>query len=472
MLALLFTTGCSTYTDHTRDAQRSIAAGDIERGIGYLNYHLEVEGLDEQPAELSDEKTLFLLERATLLQALGNYKSASRDMIVVDDRMEWVDIQSQNTDAILQFVYSDDTGDYRAPAHERLLLNTMNMINFLADGNGSGARVEARRFDVLQRFFLDDESRAIIPDILGLGNYLAGAAFEASRQYDSAVRFYTTAYAYGTWPETDDERLLDLLSMTGYRGGGLGEMRDQLDSVFEQLEHHSRPDRQSYRDKHQTGDALFIIQTGMVPYRQAERIGIERALQRSHRSPYVHIHINAQTNEEALKLISMGVLNWLNVASLTDAGLPPRRSSVVLTTDGRALRLENPIDLASQVEESWEAIANTALAAGISRAVVRAGVGQGTRKATEAAARQSESLQGVSSLIGWLVGTSLQASLAAADTPDTRSWVSLPADIHLVRTQLPEGEQQVDLRVNGRHDGRTVNVDPNRFHLFNFSRVR
>ena len=471
MLGLLLTTGCSTYTDHTRDTQQAVVNGDIERGVHFLNEHLEVENLTEQPADLEGQKTLFLLERATLLQALGDYASASRDMIVIDDRMEWVDIQSDNADSILRYTYSDSTGSYRAPAHERLLLNTMNMINFLARGDTSGARVEARRFDVLQRFFLDDGSRQIISDILGFGNYLAAIAFEASGQYSSAVRFYSLAYAHGTWPEPDEERLLDLLAFTDYRGGGLGDMRDRLDSVFERLDSHPRPSRSTYREKHQTGDTLFVIQTGMVPYRQAERIGIERALRRSHRSPHVHIHLTTESSEQALKLVSMGVLNWLNTTSLSYDGIPSKRS-VSLTVDGQTLRLQHPIDLASQVEESWDAIANTALAAAISRAIVRAGVGQGTRKATEAVARQSETLQGASSLIGWLVGTTVQTSLAAADTPDTRSWISLPSDIYLVRTQLPEGPQQVEVNVGGRRDVRTVDINPHRFQLFNFSRVR
>ena len=471
VIAVGLLTGCASYTEQTRDARQALTAGEHERAIASLNEQLDVEELDEPPANLDDEKALLLLERATLLQALGRYDAASRDMIAVDDRFEWLDLGRDTADNILRYLYTDDAGPYRAPPHERLLLNTMNMINFMARGHYQSARVEARRFNLLQTHFLDDDSAKLIPDILGLGNYLAAAAFEASRSYDTAARYYTLAHIYGTWPEGDDDRLLDLITMTGYRGGGLGDLREDADDLLERAGERPRIDRRTYRQTHQSGDTLVVIQTGIAPYREARRISLTEALHRSRRSPYASIHIDAGTSQQAMALYSQGLVTWLNTTELSRQGLPSRRSAR-LNVDDRRIRLQNPVDIGSQIEQAWDAVSSTALAAAISRAVVRAAAGQTTRLIVREAARQSEATEQFAGILGWLSGLFLQASLAATDTPDTRSWTSLPDDIHLVRLQLPEGPRQLDVDIGSRRDQQQIDVNADRFQLVNFSRLR
>src|SRR5690606_31856269 len=153
---------------------------------------------------------------ATLLQAMGEYELAARDMGIVDQRMEWLDIGTSDAVALAKFVYSDDAGGYRAPAYERLMLNALNLVNYLALGELEGARVEARRFHLMESYFLDENERAVLPGILGFGNYLSGAAFEASREYENAARFYGRAWMYGMRSADLRERLIDLFRVTGY----------------------------------------------------------------------------------------------------------------------------------------------------------------------------------------------------------------------------------------------------------------
>lgn len=465
------TTGCASYTQKMEEPRRAVSAGDPEAAVEKINRRLKVEQLDERPADIDGENTLYLLERATLLQAMGHYESASRDMIAVDQRLEWLDIQSDTTDRILEFVYTDEAGPYRAPPHERLLLNAMNMVNFMARGEHAGARVEARRFDLLQRFFLDDGSRKLIYDVLGLGNYLAGAAFEAGGDYRGAVRFYTLAHLYGVWPEIDDDRLLDLIALTGYRGAGLGELRPEADELLERARRQGRIDRSAYRGRYRTGDTLVVVQTGLAPYRQAQRLSVMQALDRSRRSPYVSVHITPSTHQQAVQLYGAGVLTWLNTSTLSRHGLPPRRTPR-LTVGHETFRLIAPLDIGAQVEEAWQAVNATALAAAISRAVVRAVAGRATQEVTQAAARQSQALAPYAGVLGWVSRIALQASLAARDTPDTRSWTSLPEDIYLVRFQLDPGEHELGVSVGNNRDTRRIDIGSDRFQLVNFSRLR
>lgn len=462
-IAMGMVAGCSTYTDYTRDAQRAVADGDVERAIWHLNEHLEVDEFDGQPSELTDEITLLLLERATLLQAQGYYEAAARDMQLIDDHLEWMDLGSSTADDILSFTYSADAGDYEAPPHERLLLNTMNMINFLVLGQEQAARVEARRFNVMKEFYLDTEPDEIVTGILGLGNYVAGITFELDGEYRESVRYYVEAYSFGVWPEADEKRLLDLINLTGYDGRALGERQGLVGNLFERAERRPRIDTSTYEQVHLTGDTLIVVQTGLVPYREAERIQIESALQRSKRSRYSDNHLDSEVLEGIDSLQSSGTLNWLNTTSLETRGLPTDRRATLII-DGTELMLQHPIDLTEQIKQEWENIARVALAAGISRAVTRYVLSEGVSRGVEALTD--------SSAWGWLAGLFTSVSLSVADTPDTRSWTSLPDDIHLVRIQLPKGHKQMEVDVDGHRERRDVDIDGDRFQVINFSRLR
>lgn len=455
--------GCSTYTDHTREAQRAVADGELERATRSLNEHLDVEQFDGKPRTWGDDKVLLLLERATLLQALGEYEAAARDMQLIDEHLEFLDLGSSTADDILSVTYSADAGDYQAPPHERLLLNTMNMINFLAMGQGDSARVEARRFDVMKSYYLDTEPDEVLTDILGLGNYVAGVAFEEDESFREAVRYYTEAYSFGVWPEADDDRLLDLINLTGYSGRGLGERRGLVGDLFERAEGRRPKTTEAYREAYLRGDTLIVVQTGLVPYRESERIGLDRAVDKSRSSPYSDRHLDREVVDGIDHLRSSDTLNWLNTTRLADQGLPTGRSASV-TIDATEFDLRAPIDVSEQIIREWNDIADTALAAAIARAVTREAVSEGVSQGVEAISD--------SGALGSLVGLVTSTSLAAADTPDTRSWTSLPDDIHLMRLQLPSGSRSMEVEVDRRRQQRTVEISDDRFQLLNFSKLR
>ncbi len=463
LLALLPLWACSTYTDHTRQTQQAVAQGNVDQALVAINQHIDADGPNERPADLRSEQALYLLERAMLFQALGDYDQAAQDMIAIDDHLEFTDFTSETADNILSLTYSDSSGEYRAPPHERLLLNTMNMINFLALGQDSSARVEARRFQTMVEYYIATEPDEIVTDILGLGNYISGVAFEAGTQNSRAVRHYVEAYSYGVWPEVDDRRLIDLINLTGYRGQGLGERRSLVGDLFERASQHPRIDRDTYRQTHLRGDTLIVVQTGLVPYREAQRIGLNSAVDRTYNSRYRAQHFDSSTRSRALSLSSENTLNWLNTTRLSHADVPNSRSAS-LRIDGTQLRLQSPIKLSTQITQEWDSIATASLAAGISRAVTRLAVGEGVSAGVEA-------ISG-SSTLGTLAGLFSSTTLAIADTPDTRSWTTLPDEIHLIRLPLGEGPRTLNLSVGTGADERQVDINPDRFQLFNFSQLR
>ena len=74
---------------------------------------------------------------------------------------------------------------YSASPTEKLSLNSYNMLNYLADGDLAGARVEARRFTVMRTYLEDYDDKHVYGT---LGSYLAGFTMEKLGEASSAMR--------------------------------------------------------------------------------------------------------------------------------------------------------------------------------------------------------------------------------------------------------------------------------------------
>lgn len=461
--------GCASYTEETRQARESVITGRSERALRLINRELGVPSLLEVPEDLDDDKALLLLERATLLQAQGRFELAARDMMIVDQRLEWLDIDGAGVKDIAKYLYSDDVSDYRAPAYERLLLNTLNIINFLARYDLEGARVEARRFTIMETFYVDDQDQALLPGLIALGNYLSGAAFEASMDYETAARYYSRAWHFGIRDEDLRGRLLDLYRVSGYAG------RELEGPFFERLRAQARQSPPlgvaEYRARHQSGDTLVIAQYGVTPYKEAQRVPVARAmtLARSTRRG----GLSTSTRRQANSMMVSGALTTVNFPMLTDAGLPQRSATgATVSVAGRRLNLFQGMDVARAVEKAWLEIAGPLMAAAITRAVTRAVVGQGGRAASEVASQSDNSTVAILGILGWLFSLGAEAGMNAVDTPDTRSWTTLPAQIRLGRVKLPQGLQPAEIRVAGQRDRQLVPIWSERLNVVNFSRIR
>ena len=84
-----------------------------------------------------------------------------------------LDLAHDAKDTIGEYVFSGSSGKYQAPPYEKLLVNTLDMVNYLELQDLDGARVEARRLAVMQKYMTDELHEEDNP-VLGLGGLLAG----------------------------------------------------------------------------------------------------------------------------------------------------------------------------------------------------------------------------------------------------------------------------------------------------------
>lgn len=413
--------GCASHSDRLKDVYSALDANRPRAALERLNEELEVDSERDLPQKTGGDTALLLLDRAMILQQLEEYQLSSRDLQVADKQVEVLDLSRNAAHDVGKYLFSDDVGPYKAPAYEKLLVNTMNMLNYLARGELNGARIEARRLAVMQRYLADSDSKAA--SLMGPGSYLAGFAFEKSGRTDEALRYYDEALAYGTYASLG-EPVSRLLARSGF-----GSPRLRAAAA------------RSPASPGDEGDAelLVLVNYGRVPAKIAKRIPIGLAL------TYASGALSPHEVSRANYLAGQGLVTWVNFPELGPPDQAYRAPRFML--DGRQAGLEPAVAIDREAIQAWEQARGTVVAGAITRLLARVVAGEAVRRTTD------------DGVLGALLSLGTQAALTAADTPDTRSWSTLPARVAIARVRVKPGTHTLDLLAQGVRKRKQIKVD-------------
>ncbi len=460
--------GCSqVYTGSMQPVRTELKNGNPDQALRRVEDQLQTTADQEMPTSISGDQALYLLERGVLQQAVGDFSRSARDLMTADNRLEYLDLSTANSLELGKYLYSERSTTYRAPAHERLTLNALNMINFLARGNDEGARVEARRFDLIEHFFVREDEQVIRRELRAFGHYMGGVSFERGGNFLEAARHYGKAYYFGINTEPLRKRLVDLYRLTGYKPG---ELRAKDRTALEEISSAASTgsiSREQYKKQYLSGgDTLIILQTGMVPYRETKRYSVDRSLRIARGTNHPRLHL---TDDEATRFRSASVragFSTIPFLELTQGGMPPNRTTNLRTVSPESKELSPfaHVNLALQVEQAWKERRGALMAAAITRFLTRlAAAGVITHQV-----RQSTDSRG----LGILAGLTTYLTLSALDQPDTRSWVTLPGEIRLFRTNLSPESHRFRIQVDNQSIAREVTIREQSLNVLNFSRLR
>lgn len=425
--------GCAGHADRTAAARSALDAGRPEVALAELNDELDVDRAEDLPKDVSGDNALLLLDRAMVLQQLGRYTLSSRDLEVSDKQVEILDLSRNATADLGRYLFSDDTGPYKAPAYEKLMINTMNMVNYLARGDLNGARIEARRLTVMQNFL--EKSEGPGRALLGPGSYLAGFTFEKSGRPDEALRFYDEALAYGQY-RTLIEPIRRLSARSSYSSPRLRALAGE-------------PSSDAPAESEEDAELLAIVNFGRVPPKVAKRIPIGLAL------TYVSDAMSPHDINRANYLAAQGLVTWVNYPEL---GRPRGQyAQPGFALNGQYMPLEGILAVDKEAARAWEDAKGAVVASAITRLLTRVVAGEGVRQAAG------------EGLAGALLSLGTQATLTAVDTPDTRSWATLPARIAFGRVRLKPGVHWVDLSAGGARKRQKVTLKPGGWAVVNLT---
>lgn len=431
VVALSLLSGCAGHAAQTAAARTALDAGQPKEALAELNEKLGVKRADDVPENVKDDKVLFMLDRSMVLMQLGRYDLASRDLELGDKQLMVLDFSRGATDDIAKYLFSDDSGPYRAPAYEKLLVNTLNMMNYLARGDLAGARVEARRMSVLSNYFKNSgeaEKAFVAP-----GSYLAGFVFEKSGQPDEALRYYDEALARVKFTSLY-EPIASLATRGTYRSPRIDEVLER--SVRTEATATETPTASS----NDSGEILVIVNYGRVPAKIAERVPIGLAL------TYASGAISPYDVGRANRLAAQGLVTWVNFPSL---GQPRGQwTTPTFSLDSRWERLDGALAVDRAAKQTWDEMRGKVVASAITRMIARVVAGEAVRRSTN------------DSVLGLLLSLGTQATLTAVDTPDTRSWSTLPARIAIGRVRVPAGSHVVELSASGDRLRQKLTVKP------------
>ena len=420
---LLVTSGCASHSERMLPVRTALDDGQPREALRILNEAMGVQTDADLPVKLDSENSLYVLDRGSVQQSVAQFPASQRDLEAADKAVDMLDIAHDAKDSIGEYVFSGSSGKYQAPPHEKLLVNTLDMMNYLELHDLNGARVEARRLAVMQKYIADDlheqDSAA-----LGLGAFLAGLTFEKSDQPDEALRWYDQALQFRGYGALGDP-VRRLLARGSYRSPRLKEI-EQGGAPAPGL------------DEAGEGELVFVVGYGRVPPKEPQRIPIGLALTLFSGS------IAPDDAAAANRIAAQGLVTWINFPTL---GREQGGYAIpAATVDGHSVQLEEAVNVSHEVRAEWKKIEGKIIVSAITRLVAR-----------YAAGTLAGAAAGGHSLLGTILSLGTQATLTALDTPDTRSWETLPARVAVARVRLPAGKHAV--RVDARGVIRTLNVD-------------
>jgi hypothetical protein len=281
-LLCLFATGCvSDGRNQTlQEVRERYAAGQLEEARVLLD-----EFVASKPADLP----LALLERALLLQRLGDFEASRDDFLEVDEEFEVIDFSGEPGDDFALLQARPGMAEYRGTPYEKILLNTLNILNHLALSDLEQGRVEARRAMVMHDSVVDYERQQQFES--PLTQLLYGLLFEASGRHNEAHLAYKNAYE-----QTAAEFLGPRLIQSARETNNSDLVRWQTE--FEELPA-SSPEG--------AGTVIVVLMSGSAPVREPTVLP-DRSIRYAHLVPQPRSHQAAEVrlgDESGVRLVSM-----------------------------------------------------------------------------------------------------------------------------------------------------------------------
>ncbi len=439
LCAGLLLDGCATHSEITLPVRQALDAGNPHAAIALLDEQMEVKAPTDLPAEMDSEHSLFVLDRGSIQQSIARFGDSKRDLEAADKAIDMLDLAHDAKDSIGTYIFSGSAGKYQAPPYEKLLINTLDMVNYLELQDLNGARIEARRLAVMQKYFSDDLKEDDNP-VLGLGGFLAGLTFEQSDQPDEALRWYDQTLQFAGFHSLRDPVRL-LLTKGQYRSPRLKDVES------------AGPPPPAPEDQGQ-GEIVFVVGYGRVPHKIPHRIPIGLAL------TWFSGALAPNDVSAANKLAAQGLVTWVNYPTLgPEQGTYAVPAAMI---DGKYVQLEEAVNVTEQVRGEWKKIEGKIIVSAITRMISRFAAGS----IVGAVAGQKNSI------IGELLNLGTQATLTALDKPDTRSWETLPARVAIARVRVPAGSHTIHLDARGVRRDLTVQVDKGGWSLVSLMALR
>ncbi|MFH7319872.1 COG3014 family protein [Desulfurivibrio sp. D14AmB] len=372
--------GCATYTETSRSLQERLVAGEPEQALQIL----------EKRAGGRKDLVLYLLNKGMLLRLAGDFAASNQ---VLEEAKELIHrlVAISISEQTAALSVNDAKRSYIGDPYERVLLHLYKTLNYLALADYAAARVEILQADLALEQ-LSQQERKLGAE--GIMRYLSGLVFERAGEWSDALIAYRKAFTayHSIGGVTAVPRPLQLDLQRLARRQGLDDEVRRYRDLF------GVEDSPAELTRRERGEVTVILGTGLAPVRQ----------------------------EQSINVLAGSNARWYRVAT---PFYPPQRAAPAVEIRVVA----NGEEVMAALGEDFDNLARRALEAAMpgitGRALARLVVKGSAIREVE---RNDQ-----------LLGVLANIAAVASERADTRSWVTLPARLHLARLSLPPGRYEI-----------------------------
>lgn len=408
ILALALT-GCASYSD---------SFGVVERNLAARQYDVALQNIEKQSGSKTD-RVLYLLNKGMVLRMKRDFAGSNEVLEAAKTEMErlYAASVSENT---LSFVVNDATVSYAGDDYEQVLVHLYLALNYLELGQPKEARVEALQIDVKLR-----EIGQKIPDSKftedALSRYLTGLIYDELGEWSDAMIAYRKAYeAYKKYQANFGTPMPDMLKHDLLR---LAQREGLTDEVKQYRKEFGIESPQEEASPGQEGELVFVLNNGLAPIKREKAI-----------STWAPIVVDTSApHKPAAPPVAVSISLPYYVSH------PDKVLGARISVSGK--------EASTQMMENIDAIASASLdsrmAAITARSIARAVAKGAIQQSVDRSNRNKD--PAVELLGSFLV----RVASVATERADTRSWLTLPANVQMARLALPPGDYSVKVDLLG-----------------------
>jgi len=390
--------GCATFSETIQSTERSLAQQQPKLALAEYEKH--------KPG--SADQVLYLMNRGMLLRMVGDYSESSRALEEAKnliDNLRAVSLREQ----ALSIAVNDSARSFIGEDFEQVMVHAYLALNYLEQRRLDAARVEALQADLLLR---EGAQGALIRPYTedAFTRYLTGIVYEDEREWSDAMIAYRKAYeAYQAQvsrfgvpvPETLKHDLIRLADRMG-----LSQEAERYRKSF------GIKDTPSVEALAEKGEIILTVHAGLAPAKREHSVTV----------------VNPNT----------GRLLRLALPSYHSRGDPLAYARVIVESQSATSSQVANIDAIAikSLDARMPAITARALARMIAKDSVAKAAAGDNRSSGQA-----------------LAGLAINIAAVLTERADTRSWFTLPGEIHLARISLPPGNYRGRIELYGRGGG-------------------
>jgi len=407
---------CATYNQKIRKTKVAIVNSDFDKALKTINKN---KFLNKKRNQL-----LYHLEIGKIYHLKGQYDSSNYHLNIADNMMEEY---APFTDGLTSTFVNPAMRNYRAAAHEKILVNYYKALNYLYLGEKDDALVEVRKLNLKQQALsisVKGKEKKYFQDPFGL--ILMGMIYESVNDFNNAFIAYRNAKEVyekskvfiGKMPPV----LLNDVERTAKLTG---------------INYNSKGDK-LYKTKGKGGELILFWENGLAPVKEEKNM-IFTINKLNGKGMYVFSDLNNTiqipfsynfgNNPNSISPSDIGLLRVASAYYVTNKQTTHRAK---LTVNGESV----PFFIGEDVEQLAFQLEKENYMKELGEVLLRVMV----KKITELKISQKNEL----------VGLAVTITNVIIEKSDTRNWQTLPNEIYFTRIPLEEGENEIKIKLENQ----------------------